>query len=204
MLDFDTIFEGYVPSLVGTNNFLHASVVLPLIYINGVCNLLFEVRSSKLKHQPGEVSFPGGKIEAGEKPVDAAVREFCEELMCKEDKIRIISEIDSYISPARALIHCFLAEIDSDIDLNIKNNEVDSLFCVPIDFFSETTPEKYINKMTVTPDDDFPFEKISMSNTYKWGNPSYPIYFYEYEDKLIWGITANIARNFVKKLNSMV
>ncbi|MBC2577387.1 CoA pyrophosphatase [Peptostreptococcus russellii] len=204
MVDFDVLFEEYVPSLIGADNVIHASVVVPIIYIDGVCNFIFEVRSKKLRHQPGEISFPGGKIESGERAKDAAIREFCEELMCSEDKLRIVSEIDTYLSPTRALIHCFLAEVDNSIDLNVKNDEVDSIFCVPLKYFLETVPEEYTNKVTVMPDDDFPYNRMSIPQAYKWGTPSYPVYFYEYENKLIWGITANIARNFVKKLNSML
>lgn len=204
MLDFDTLFKGYVPTLIGADNFVHASVVVPIIYINGVCNFIFEVRSNTLKHQPGEVSFPGGKIEDGESAKCAAIREFCEEIMCSQDKLRIISEIDTYVSPSRGLIHCFLAEVDSNIDFNIKNSEVDSIFCIPLKYFIETKPEKYTNRLEVVPDAEFPYRKMSISESYKWGSPSYPVYFYEYESKLIWGITANIARNFVKKLDSML
>lgn len=204
MVDFDTIFKEYVPMLIGADNFVHASVVVPIIYIDGICNFIFEVRSSSLKHQPGEVSFPGGKIEFGEKAEDAAIREFCEEIMCSSDKLRIISEIDTYLSPSRALIHCFLAEVDSSINLNIKNCEVESVFCVPLKYFIETEPEKYTNRLAVVPDEEFPYNRMNISESYKWGSPSYPVYFYEYEDKLIWGITANIARNFVKKLDSML
>lgn len=204
MIDFDGLFGDYVPSLIGADNVIHASVVVPIIYIDGVCNFIFEIRSKKLRHQPGEIAFPGGKIEMGEKAEEAAVREFCEELMCSEDKLRIVSEIDTYLSPTRALIHCFLAEVDSSINLDIENDEVDGIFCVPLKYFLETDPEEYTNSVTVQPDDEFPYDRMCISESYKWGNPTYPVYFYEYENKLIWGITANIARNFVKKLNSML
>ena len=204
MVDFDVLFGEYVPSLIGADNVIHASVVVPIIYIDGVCNFIFEVRSKKLRHQPGEISFPGGKIESGERAKDAAIREFCEELMCSEDNIKIISEIDTYLAPARALIHCFLAEVNEDINLNIENDEVTEIFLVPVRYFLDTDPEEYRNSVCVEPDEKFPFKKMCISESYTWGNPSYPVYFYEYNGYVIWGITAYIARNFVKKLDSML
>lgn len=204
MSDFKRMFKDYVPELIGADNLIHASVVVPLIKIDGKYNFIFEVRSRKLRHQPGEIAFPGGKIEPGERAREAAVREFCEELMCLEDKLEVISEIDTYLSPTRALIHCFLAIVDEDIEMNISNDEVESVFCVPVEYFLETEPEAYTNTVKVMPDDEFPYDRMRIPEEYKWGSPTYPVYFYEYENKLIWGITANIARNFVKKLDSML
>lgn len=204
MYNLDDLFGNYVPTLIGTDKVVYSSVVVPVIYKNGEAYLIFELRSRNLRHQPGEVSFPGGKIEKGELPKDAAVREFCEELMCSEDDIKIISEIDTYLAPVRALIHCFLAEVNPDINLDIENSEVAETFLVPVSYFLDTEPEEYRNSVCVEPDEKFPFEKMCISESYTWGNPSYPVYFYEYEGHVIWGITAYIARNFVKKLYSML
>lgn len=197
-------FKNYIPNLIGANNVLYASVVIPLIKINGEYNIIFEVRSDKLKQQPGEISFPGGKIECGETPQNAAIREFCEELMCSKESIEIISEVDMFFSPTRALIHCFLAEIDESLNLDIKNDEVSEVFCVPLSFFENTKPKEFINVIEVIPDEKFQLEEMMIRKNYNWGSTTYPIYFYKYEDKIIWGITANITRNFVKKLNSML
>ncbi|WP_437130347.1 NUDIX hydrolase [Peptostreptococcus russellii] len=204
MYNLSELFSDYVPTLIGADKVIYSSVVVPVISKNGEAHLIFELRSKNLKHQPGEVSFPGGKIEHGENPKDAAVREFCEELMCSEDSIKIISEIDTYLAPARALIHCFLAEVNEDINLNIENDEVAEIFLVPVRYFLDTDPEKYRNSVCVEPDEKFPFKKMCISESYTWGNPSYPVYFYEYNGYVIWGITAYIARNFVKKLDSML
>ena len=58
----------------------NAAILLPLVTVDGRDALLFEVRSKRLEMQPGEICFPGGRIESGETPERAALRELWEEL----------------------------------------------------------------------------------------------------------------------------
>ena len=51
------------------------AVLAPLVRVDGETHLLFEVRALHMRRQPGEVCFPGGQIEEGETPLEAAVRE---------------------------------------------------------------------------------------------------------------------------------
>ena len=55
------------------------AVLIPWVKKEDGDALLLEVRSEKVK-QPGEVCFPGGRVEPGETTAEAAVRETCEEL----------------------------------------------------------------------------------------------------------------------------
>jgi len=41
---------------------------------------------------------------------------------------------------------------------------------------------------------------IQKGRDYPWGKGQYPVYFYTYEDKIIWGLTARIINNFVNLL----
>ncbi|MFP4198713.1 MAG: NUDIX hydrolase, partial [Halanaerobium sp.] len=66
------------------------SVLIPLIEIEGETHLIYELRSKNLNTQPGEVSFPGGRIERGEEFSQAAVRECSEELLIPESKIELL------------------------------------------------------------------------------------------------------------------
>ena len=67
-----------------------ASVLIPLVWKDGEPHLLFEVRAYDLKVQPGEVCFPGGRIEEGETPQDAVLREVSEELFVRKEQVRIL------------------------------------------------------------------------------------------------------------------
>jgi 8-oxo-dGTP pyrophosphatase MutT (NUDIX family) len=72
---------------------LYFSVLIPLIEIKGQTHLIYELRSKNLSTQPGEVSFPGGRIERGEEFSQAAVRECSEELLIPEEKIDLCESL---------------------------------------------------------------------------------------------------------------
>ncbi len=52
---------GRTPSILGHEKFIKFAVLLPLVEVNGDVHILFEVRSLKMRRQPGEVCFPGGR-----------------------------------------------------------------------------------------------------------------------------------------------
>ena len=72
------------------------AVLIPYVKTESGDTLLLEVRSQKVR-QPGEVCFPGGRMEPGETALEAAVRETCEETGITSDHIDIISENGSIV-----------------------------------------------------------------------------------------------------------
>ncbi|MBQ6458187.1 MAG: CoA pyrophosphatase, partial [Exiguobacterium sp.] len=50
-----------------------AAVLIPLVQIDQEWHVVFEVRAHTMRQQPGEISFPGGRLENGETPVEAAI-----------------------------------------------------------------------------------------------------------------------------------
>ncbi len=67
--------------------------MIPLIEIDGELHILDQRRAKTLRKQPYEVSFPGGAIDFGESPKEAAIRETSEELLIGRDKIEIIGDL---------------------------------------------------------------------------------------------------------------
>ncbi|WAW15793.1 NUDIX hydrolase [Peptostreptococcus equinus] len=201
MLNLKEKFKDYIPGIIGPKGLSYSSVVLPIIKNNeGMDCFLLELRSSQLKRQPGEVSLPGGRIDKNELSKDAALREFCEELETDSSKIEIICKLDSYFAPLMGLIDCYLGQVNSSIDLSIKNDEVEELFLVPIQFFIDNQYIEYTNRVYMEMDGELPLDVLKIDQTYNWGYKEYPVIYWIYEDKVIWGLTANIIRNFIEKL----
>lgn len=184
------------------NRSIEYAVLVPLIEVNHMPSLLYQVRSSKLKRQPGEISFPGGRIEEGENPRMAAIRETTEEMGINKSDIEIIGELDSLLDSKNNVIYPVLGQIKNVEfdDICFFKDEVSEIFTVPIDFFIRNKPRIYEMSYKVNEDSSFPFHKIPNSAMYQTRTLTYPVYLYEYKSYIIWGLTAKITVNFIKEL----
>ena len=115
------------------------AVLIALIENEGIWEVIYELRSKSLRSQPGEVSFPGGRVEEGETFKQAAIRETMEELNLKMDNIKVLGELDYLVSYANFSIHCFVGIISGITFDKIvpSEDEVDIIFTVPLDYFLE-------------------------------------------------------------------
>ena len=73
--DFKARWTGHTPKLQDVNR--EYAVLVPLVERPEGLSLLYEVRAHTLRRQPGEVCFPGGRIEGVESPEECALRETC-------------------------------------------------------------------------------------------------------------------------------
>lgn len=193
--------QGRKPLPVDVKN--RFSVMIPLIKRDGDIHLLFEKRAFTLRNQPGEISFPGGRIEKGESPREAAVRETAEELLISEREIEIYSEGDFVVNPYAAIIYTFVGEIKKDFDkISPSEDEVEKVFTVPLSYFLKTKPKSYKINLRVERNKEFPYHLIPNGVNYKFKRGREEVLFYEYEDEIIWGFTAKMARRFVENLMS--
>lgn len=191
------IFANRTPDILGSENFVKFAVLLPLIQKKDGLHVLFEVRSHLMRRQPGEICFPGGKIDAEDKnPEYAAVRETYEELGVPTKDIRILFPLDFMLSPFGTVIYPYAGIVTlSEIQLN--NAEVAEIFTVPLDFLLKADPEIHYVQMRPEPDETFPFHLINQGKEYNWHAKSMEEYFYFYENRIIWGLTARILRHFL-------
>lgn len=190
-------FKNYIPYINGHQEMKKSAVLIPLVKIGDSYSILFELRSKTMKTQPGEISFPGGKIEEKETPKEACIRETCEELGTIENNIEIISPLDIYVSPSNLIIHPYLGILKDINNISINKDEVDHTFLVPVDYLLDYKADYYTNGVKVIPNKDFPYEKIPHKENYKFAEGNYPVWFYEYNNYVIWGITARILENFL-------
>ncbi|MDR2163316.1 MAG: CoA pyrophosphatase [Clostridiales Family XIII bacterium] len=195
--------RGHVPRPIG--RYGYSSVLIPLVEKDGELHLLYEVRSDELRKQPGEIAFPGGRMEAGETPEQTAVRETCEELLMPESAVRCIAQLDYIISYSNFTMYSCLGEIDAGaIDVEPNRGEVKETFLVPLSFFIENEPEVYVNRVAPIISEGFPLEKIHFKDGYTWrkGKATVPIYTWRDPvfgtDRVIWGLTARLTHSFVE------
>lgn len=187
------------PGILGSDQFSKYAVLLPLIQKDEEWHVLFEVRSSKLRRQPGEVCFPGGRMDlTDENEQHTAVRETSEELGISGKSIRQITPLDYMISPFGTIIYPFVGLIESEEEIRPNPSEVDRIFTVPLSFLKGYQPEIFQVEFKVMPEKDFPLNQIPGGENYNWQTRKMDECFYFYEDKVIWGLTARILKHFVE------
>lgn len=94
--------------------------------------ILLTLRSNNIRHS-GQISCPGGFIETGEEPIDAALREVYEEVGIPSDNVLIIGKLsDLYVQPSNSLITPVLAYIDNVNNLILNKHEVEEVFFVKL------------------------------------------------------------------------
>lgn len=181
------------------------AVLIPLIENNGQWEIIYEFRAMDMKSQPGEVSFPGGRLEEDETFKEAAIRETIEELNINRENINVLGELDYLISYANLEIHCFLATISGvNVDNIFPNpSEVDHLFTVPLQFILNTEPKGYELGMQTMYNEEFPYNLIPGGKNYNFRDSKRTIYFYQYNDYIIWGFTAAMTKHLSTLLKDL-
>lgn len=175
--------------------------------------MLLEVRSHKVR-QPGEVCFPGGRVEPGETIVEAAVRETCEELGLAPEDIEVTGELEPLIMgdgrevypvAARVMLHLqgqpsnqpSSTQLHSTIlslsQLSLSKDEVSEVFLLPAAWLTANKPVHF--DLAETADEDLPEQLLRYLANYgdyrKTGSTDY----LEYEGHGIWGLTARIIKS---------
>lgn len=177
-----------------------AAVLLPLVMKEDGPHILFEVRAKNLKRQPGEICFPGGKHECKDESYEVTcVRETCEELGLAPEDIEILGEQDSLVTYRGPIIHVFVGVIKHPEKISASPSEVEEVFTVPLKFFLEAEPRIGLVNLLDEPQEGYPFELVPQRYIGQRKLGSYKVYFYEYKDRVIWGLTARFINAFLNR-----
>jgi 8-oxo-dGTP pyrophosphatase MutT (NUDIX family) len=178
-------------------SFKKNSVMILISEENGELYIWFEVRSEKLKHQPGDVCLPGGKIDKNETPFEAAKREVMEELRIGENDFEVLGEMDYFISPYGSIMYPYVG-ILKNVDFEPNYEEVKEMFKVPISFFVTAEPLTYHMEIGPQLTEEFPFHLVRGGRDYKFSKGKLTQYFYNYNGRVIWGFTALVVTRFIE------
>jgi 8-oxo-dGTP pyrophosphatase MutT (NUDIX family) len=195
----EQIFSSRDSKIIG--EFKESAVMILLVEDGEELSIVFEVRAHKLRNQPGDVCLPGGKVEPHENPRETSIRETMEELNLERDQIEIIGDMDYFISPYGNIMYAFVGKLKYG-EINPSEDEVHHIFKVPLKFLLEHEPMLY--KMEIGPvnQEGFPFHLINGGKDYKFRKGYLDEYFYEYNDYVIWGFTAQIVKSFIEILQN--
>lgn len=185
---------------IGEETAFRSAVLIPLVQVDDKWHILFEVRSLTMRKQPGDISFPGGRIDATDaSPLAAALRETHEELGIDPTTVHVVGPLSPYIASSSFVTYPFVAIIDTNQIIHEYNkDEVEEVLTVPIDWLLNYEPYMHLVSVEPMPSIDFPFDKIVNGAQYKWRTRSMEEWFFDYEQYTIWGLTARILKHFIE------
>lgn len=178
-----------------------AAVMLPLLFTGKEWSVLFEVRAQSLSWQPGDICFPGGKKEPGDAgPKQTALRETCEELNLPQDALEICGELDFLVTHLGPIIYPFVGVIKDEKAIRPNSSEVETVFTVPLRMLLSYEPLQATMELANRAGVDFPYELLPEHSGGWKRNKAYPVYFYQCQGHIIWGLTARILYVFLQRL----
>lgn len=122
------------------------AVLVPLVYSEAGAEPLIEVRAAGIS-QAGDPCFPGGRIEPGESPAQAATREMAEELGINVQPDQVLGQLPTVHTMLGSKTDIFVCVISVEQAAEIKPNsaEVSEVLKIPLTFFQERADESNFN-----------------------------------------------------------
>ena len=176
-----------------------AAVLVCLVEEPDGLGIVLEVRASTLDIQPGEVCLPGGHIEWGETPREAAVREACEELLVEPGQIEIIGDMGAQRGPGGMPLHVFVAT-PAGYEGTFSPAEADRTFTLSLDWLLAHEPDTYDVALVPSYPEDYPWELVPKGRDYPWKARVNEVPFYRTTDPLVWGATARVLARLASVL----
>jgi 8-oxo-dGTP pyrophosphatase MutT (NUDIX family) len=157
-----------------------AAVLIP-ITDRAEPGVILTQRPTWLRSHAGQVAFPGGKVDdSDENSIFAALREAEEELNIPPARVEVIGVADTYYSGSGYSIAPVVGIIPPDLELQPNPQEVEDWFEVPLAFLLD--PANSIKKET------------------NWNGQQRSYYDMQWGERRIWGVTAGIIANLVRRL----
>lgn len=163
-------------------NSLRSAAVLIAITDRPDPGVILVQRPDYMRNHPGQIAFPGGKIDPGDKDAThAALREAEEEVSLNPALVDIIGQTDPYHSGSGYNIQPIVGVIPPDLPLVSCPEEVDDWFEAPLEFILDP--------------------KNQNAHVADWRGARREYYEINWKNRRIWGITAGIIVNLSKRLD---
>lgn len=157
-----------------------AGVLVPVWLRPGGARVILTKRASHLKHHPGQIALPGGKVEPGDASVQAAaLREAQEEIALPSGIVEVIGHLPTHETVTGFMVTPVLGLVRDDFDPIPEAGEVDEVFSVPLSHFLD--PARYAVERRL------------------WMGQWRHYYAAPYGPYYIWGATARILRGLADR-----
>jgi len=163
---------------------LPAAVLIPLYLDRGEWNLLYTRRTESVDVHRGQIAFPGGRIEPGDRsPAEAALRESEEEIGLRAADVQLLGQLNPLITVTQFVVTPVIGVMPWPYPLRPNHREVAKCFGVPIRWLADSANLEVHSRQPLVP-----------------GLSVQVYYFKPYQGEVIWGVTARITKSLVDLL----
>jgi coenzyme A diphosphatase NUDT7 len=203
------------PGLLAREDYVNTAVLALLMLLDGEYHFVLQERHPEIP-QGGEICFPGGVFDPD---LDAnteqtAVRETVEELGIPRKRIETVGVLGTLVAAMGVTVDTYvgIARVQGLDELQINHSEVEGVFTIPVSRFEDTEPEEYEPLVWVHPTclDErtgqervlLPAAQLGLPERYSrpWGASRYRILVYRVDGRIVWGITARLIYEMVRRL----
>jgi 8-oxo-dGTP pyrophosphatase MutT (NUDIX family) len=170
--------SGHKKKVVSEEEYTPSAVLIPIFQKNGEPHLLLTLRTEKVASHKGQISFPGGARENGDRDLLAtALRETYEEVGIRPEHVEVLGELDDLLAVTNFIVTPFVGIFPYPYNFRISHDEIAELIEIPLAFFLD------------------PVNCRTEQWLYKGRNVT--VYFYDYGKYTVWGVTGRILKGFV-------
>lgn len=146
--------------------------------------VILTVRREHLRTHAGQIAFPGGRVDPGEEPVAAALREAHEELLLDPKAVEVAGTLEQYRTVTGYVVTPVIGVIPPDLPLTPHEHEVADWFEAPLDHLLDPVNQHIRSALL-----------LGRQRHY---------YEIEWNGRSIWGATAAMIVNLSRRLTREV
>jgi 8-oxo-dGTP pyrophosphatase MutT (NUDIX family) len=167
----------------------HAAVLVPIV-LRPEPTVLLTQRTAHLRSHPGQIAFPGGRIDPQDADAaDAALREAWEEVGLERRFVTVLGSLPLYATGSAYSVTPVVALLDPGFSLRPNSHEVAEAFEIPLAHFTDPANHRWHS----TEWEQRRRQWLSMPYV-DTQRPGAPV------ERYVWGVTAGILRNFYRFL----
>ncbi len=159
-----------------------AGVLVPVVKEkDGSVSLMLTLRTERVKHHKGQMSFPGGMVEKGDKGfLETALRETQEEIGLAPDSVKVVGRLRTYDTITGFRVHPYVGVLDSRPVIEVSEEEIEEVYYVGLDLLMD--------------------QGVYRETSVEWEGVRLEVKAFEWGGPVIWGATANMLGDLFERM----